>query len=454
MNQLRYEKHVPKYQGQEMMEYVANAKFEDLPEEVVTRAKHILLDAVACMLAGRTTRKMFNTTLDFMAEPVSGAVSPIGCELKTNAAMAAFLNAAHAQTHDFNDGLNNSGMLGGAYHPGRTVVSVALSVGQQVHASGKDILLAIVLGVETAARMRNNKMQSYVADCYATAMVAGKLLGATPDQLHAAVSRAAYNCPASSTKASKSLVVAGDHECSSQSTNVLVYGYIARNGVEAAELAMHGFRSNPLDDNNALSTRFATCGLGTTYECMNMYFKPWPCCRKTHGAIEAALALRNEHGVKAEDITAIRIYQQVTGMYVDEPFKPDHDINYGGQFSLQYVVSCAFLDGDVNLKHFRRPDRKAPQDVLEFSKKITVHPDNGLDGHNAIAPNHGILEVDLTDGRTLSMYAPYPLGSEPNGMTEEQRVAKFLTCAEELLSEDERRKWVADILAFDTIETI
>ena len=146
MNQLRYEKHVPKYQGQEMMEYVANAKFEDLPDEVVTRAKHILLDAVACMLAGRTTRKMFNTTLDFMAEPVSGAISPIGCELKTNAAMAAFLNAAHAQTHDFNDGLNNSGMLGGAYHPGRTVVSVALSVGQQVHASGKDILLAIVRG--------------------------------------------------------------------------------------------------------------------------------------------------------------------------------------------------------------------------------------------------------------------------------------------------------------------
>ena len=136
MNQLRYEKHVAKYQGQEMMEYVANARFEDLPEEVVTRAKHVVLDALACMFAGRTTRKMFNTTLDFMAETVSGTVTPVGCDFKTNPALAAFLNAAHAQTHDFNDGLNNSGMMGGAYHPGRTVVSVALAVGQQVHASG------------------------------------------------------------------------------------------------------------------------------------------------------------------------------------------------------------------------------------------------------------------------------------------------------------------------------
>ncbi len=453
MNQLHYEKHVSKYQGQEMMEYVANARFEDLPEDVVTRAKHIVLDALACMFAGRTTRKMFNTTLDFMAENVSGTVTPVGCEFKTNPAMAAFLNAAHAQTHDFNDGLNNSGMLGGAYHPGRTVVSVALAVGQQVHASGKDILLAIVLGIEAAARMRNNNLRSYVADAYSAAVVAGKLYGATPDQLHAAASRAAFNSPSFSTKPSPSFVKATDFESPSQTTNVLAYGYIARNSVEATELAMRGFRSNALDFNNALSTCFSTCGLGKTYECMNMYFKPWPCCRKTHGGIEAALALRNEHGVKAEDITAIRIYQQITGMYVNEPLKEECDINYGGQFSLQYVVSCAFLDGEVSLKHFRRPDRKPPQDVLEFSKKITVLPDNGLDGHNAITPNHSILEVDLTDGRTLSMYAPYPLGSEPNGMTEAQRIEKLRTCAEPL-TEIEKDALVAWVLTLDELEQL
>lgn len=453
MNELRYEKHTPKYQGQEFMEFVANARYEQLPNEVVTRIKHVIMDTVACMYAGRTTRKLFNTTLDFMAEPVSGTVSPVGCELKTSAPMAAFLNAVHAQTHDFNDGLNNSGMLGGAYHPGRSVVSTALAVGQEVHASGKDIILAIALGIEAAARMRNNKMGSYVADSYSVAVTAGKLYGLTPDQLYSAVARAAYFSPASATKSSPSLVKATEFECRSQTTNVLSYGYIARNSIEATQFAKRGFKTNDLDDNNALSTRFATCGLGTTYECMNMYFKPWPCCRKTHGAIDAALTLRNKHGVKAEDITAIRIYQQVTGMYVNEPFTEEHDMNYGGQFSLQYVVSCAFLDGSVELRHFRRPNRKAPPEILEFSKKITVHADNGLDGHNAIAPNHSIVEVDLKDGRTLSMYCPYPLGSEPNGMTEAQRIEKLRTCAE-TLTETEKDALVAWILTLDDLEQL
>ena len=453
MNQIRYEKHVPKYQGQEMMEYVANAKYEDLPEEVVLRAKHVVMDALACIYAGRKTRQMFQTTLDFMAEPVAGNVTPIGCDLKTSPAMAAFLNAAHAQTHDFNDGLNNSGMLGGAYHPGRTVVSVALSIGQEVHASGKDILLAVVLGIEAAARMRNNKMGSYVADSYSAAITAGKLYGLTADQLYAAVTRAAYFSPSTATKSSPSMVKATEFECRSQTTNILSYGYISRNSIEAVELAKRGFKCNDLDDNNALSTRFATCGLGKTYECMNMYFKPWPCCRKTHGAIDAALSLRNEHGIKAEDIAAIRIYQQVTGMYVNEKFDGEHDINYGGQFSLQYTVSCAFLDGAVELRHFRWPDRKAPQKYIDFAKKITVLPDNGLDGHNAIAPNHGIVEVDLTDGRVLSMYCPYPLGSEPNGLTEAQRIDKLRTCAEDL-TETQKDELVNWILSLDELKAL
>jgi 2-methylcitrate dehydratase PrpD len=78
------------------------------------------------MLAGYQTRKQYDISLEYMAK-VKGEVRPVGMDLTTDAASAAFLNAIHAQTHDANDGLNNSGMLGGAYHPGRTVVSVALA---------------------------------------------------------------------------------------------------------------------------------------------------------------------------------------------------------------------------------------------------------------------------------------------------------------------------------------
>lgn len=451
MNKLTREKHQAKYNGQEMMEYVAAAKFEDLPAEVVTRAKHIVMDDIAVTLAGRKTRLMFDITWDCMAP--AGDVTPVGCNFKTTTAMAAFLNAAHAQTHDYNDGLNNSGMLGGAYHPGRTVVSTALAVGQKVHASGKDILLAVVLGIEVAARMRNLNHGCSVAEIYSSAIVAAKLMGANAEQIYSACTLAGFLSLGEKSAEVGYPKTVTDSKAAGPTVNVMRNAYISRNGVEAAEFAMLGYEGPGLNDSVALSGRYYICGLGKEYQCMNMYFKPWPCCRKTHGAIDAALSLRNEYGVKAEDIEAVRVFQQITGMYVDAPFNEDSDINYGGQFSLQYTVACAFLDGDVSLRHYRWPDRKAPKAYVELGKKIKVIADNGLDGHNAIAPNHGIVEVDLKNGETLSMYCPYPLGSEPNGMTEEQRITKLRTCAEDL-TESEKDQLVNWILTLDELAAI
>ena len=453
MKELRYEKHTPRYAGQDMVEFLANAKFEDLPAEVVTRAKHVVMDAVACMLAGRKTRLMFDIAWDHIAKATPGEVNPVGCDFKTNAASAAYLNALHAQTHDYNDGLNNSGMLGGAYHPGRTVVATALAVGQQVHASGKDILLAVVLGIEAAARMRNPSKHSTVADAYSAAAVAAKLMGADEKQMMNALTLAAYLCPGRVGKSRGYNGPASDGKIGSPTCNHLDYAYLNRNAVEAAEMAMMGYEGPILDDHNAIASRYYTCGLGKEYQCMDMYFKPWPCCRKTHGAIDAALALRNEQGVKAEDVQTIRIYQQTGGMYVNNPFDGERDINFGGQFSLQYVVSCVFLDGNVELRHFRWADRKAPQKYIDFSKKITVIGDNGLDGHNAIAPNHAIVEVDTVDGKTLSMYCKYPLGSEPNGMTEQQRIEKLRTCAEDMTEaqKDQLVNWILTLDALDAM---
>ena len=452
MNELRHEPHQPKYIGQDMMEFIANAKFEDLPADVVKRAKHIVMDDIACTLAGRKTRQMYGITWDHYAKGVSGEVTPVGCDFKTNAATAAFLNATHAQTHDFNDGLNNSGMLGGAYHPGRTVVSVALAVGQEVHASGKDVLLAVVLGIEAAARMRNPAHKSTTADCYSAAVTAAKLMGGTPEQILSACTLAAFIGDAGFwTKPAYGGNVP-DPKNSGHTCNVLQYSYLARAGVEAATLAMMDFKGTALADNNAIANRYYTTGLGKEYNVMDMYFKPWPTCRKTHGAIAATLALRDEYGVKPEDVKSIKVFQQTTGMYVNTPINTNMD-QFGGYFSLQYTVSCAMLDGNVELKHYRWPDRRFPQKYVDFSKKITVVADNGLDGYNAISPNHGIVEVELNDGKVLSMYCKYPLGSEPNGMTDEQREQKLRNCAEDM-TEAEKDQLVNWIMTLDQLEAM
>jgi len=59
----------------------------------------------------------------------------------------------------------------------------------------------------------------------------------------------------------------------------------------------------------------------------------------------------------------------------------------------------------------------------------------------------------LKNGETLSLYCPYPLGSEPNVMTEEQRIAKLRDCAEDL-TEAEKDRLVNWILTLDSVEAL
>ena len=93
MNKLSHEKHQPKYIGQDMMEFLANAKFEDLPAEVVTRAKHVVMDAVAVMYAGRkspnslysyeiATMEGDYTDEDYNQDDASGFIHLNGLRLK------------------------------------------------------------------------------------------------------------------------------------------------------------------------------------------------------------------------------------------------------------------------------------------------------------------------------------------------------------------------------------
>jgi 2-methylcitrate dehydratase PrpD len=270
--------------------------------------------------------------------------------------------------------------------------------------------------------------------------------------MYAACTMAGWTCPGHFTKKNPYIGPVGNGKTAGWTTNVMSYSYLNRCGVEAAMYAMQGYKGAGLNDNNAIASRYYTTGLGKEYQCMDMYFKPWPCCRKTHGAIGAALALKEEHGVKAEDIENIRIFQQTTGMYVNTPISTEMDL-FGGQFSLQYTVSCVFLDGTVDLRHYRWPDRRIPQKYVDFSKKITVVADNGLDGHNAISPNHAIVEVTLNDGKVLSMYCKYPLGSEPNQMTDAQFEQKLRNCAEDMTTEqqDQLVKW---IMSLDELEAM
>lgn len=441
MSELRFEPRVPLNIGDEYAQWLVDLKYEDIPADVIHRAKRHILDTVACMLAGRHTLTITDKLLDDM-EPDCGPCTIIGTDKKTTMRGAAYLNGISAQVHDFNDGLNNCGMYGGTYHPGREVVPCALAAAEALGCSGKELITAVVVGFETSGRIRNTKYaKSALVDGFAVACACAKLMGADAEQMKLAMSHGTNIAP---------IFNGGDDHYESNYTG---WGHVASLGIIAAQLGMKRTSAPVWNDSQSGSLRYASRGLGQDWFLRDTYFKPWPSCRKTHGAIACALEYVHTHGIKAEQIDKVKVYQQHVGMYVNQPLNDLQDFEYQRkrQFSIQYTAACAFIDGTVDLRHFRGPIKP---EILEFSKKISVTPDNALDGHNEISPNHAAMDLYLTDGTVRSIYVQYPLGSEPNAMSDEQLNAKLRHCAEGILSPEAAEQLIGAIWALDDCEKV
>ena len=108
-------------------------------------------------------------------------------------------------------------------------------------------------------------------------------------------------------------------------------------------------------------------GLGEHYEFTELSYKPYPCCRFNHTAIDAALALRASAGVSAERVRRIRVgvnrqaYEAVATP-VDVRKAPRTIVH--AQFSLPFTVAAALVDGRVELGSLHRsvdPPRRHPR---------------------------------------------------------------------------------------------
>ncbi len=409
--------------GTEILDYIVATRFESLPAAAVHAAKRVLLDCLACILAGTATGEAAGLDAYLAGRREEPESTVIGRERKTGCGTAALVNASYSQVHDYNDGHPSAGALGGAYHPGRVVIPAALAVGEKVQASGKDLLAAIVVGYDVAARIRSHAWQSPVPDAYSAAAVAGRLLGLDARNVHHALGLAGCACP-----------------CNNGSTvdfdsDFLNNGMLVKAGVDSALFASCGFSGPPLNDDRRISTRFSTRGLGAEYEIERTYFKPYPTCRMTHGAIDAVLELRAGHGLRPEDIAEIVVYQLTHGMYVSYPV--DEKCYYKRlELNLQYPVACAVVDGKVGLEQFS-PKRTTDPALHAVARKVRVVADESMDAVYPDTCRPTGVEMKTVKGEVFSRVIRSPRGGGDHPMADRDLEGKFMDCAR--LTMDESR---------------
>jgi len=397
----------------------------DLPPSVVNDAQYYTLDWLGSAIAGTVTEPGRMLLAQAASQAGKGA-TVIGLGEERNADLAALTNGGLSHIVEMDD-LDR----GSVVHPAAPVIPAALAVAEREQASGLDFLTAVVLGYEVAIRIGEAVGRSHyrfwhnTATCgvFGSAAAAGWLLGLDAEQMVWALGNAG-------TMAGGLWEFIADGAMSKH----LHAGRAASSGLLAADLARRGFTgarrilegergffaATSSDARPELVTQGLVPGMAD-YKISGVSIKPYPSCRHTHPAIDAALALRQQHFFVLDQIARIEVetYQAALDL-IDNP-DPTH--SYAAKFSLQYCVACALARGRVGLDDFRS-EVLGDEAVRGLMARMSVGLSEELDEHY---PQEwpARVRVALADGRELARLVKVPKGDPENPLTQAELEEKF-----------------------------
>jgi 2-methylcitrate dehydratase PrpD len=411
-----------------MLENALATRFENFSAEIPEAAKYRVVDTLGCLIGGATDAgnpELLKLIQDKGGKKeatilVHGGQAPV--------AEAALVNCIMARSFDFGavsplvDGISCPG------HTSETTVPAALTIAEAAGAGGRDVITALLVGDDIAARLLAASGFGFslgwdgvgTVNTFGVAAIAGRLLGLDKTQLRHAFGIALN-------------LIGTTFQSFWDGTTAfkLPQGLAARSGIFAAQLAKAGW-TGPED---ALFSRFGyyrmfTEGAGKpqalTDDLGKKYFsdgtiKPYPCCRITHAAIDASLALLKKYRFQADDVASVVLETAPGGLehVVGHTFKIGPFPHGNAAFSYEYVIATAFLFGSVKPEHFTEKAIRSPA-IADFIKKIELTAVNDVEFEKAR------MTVALKDGRQLTETVTKVKGDPlTNPMTPDDIIAKF-----------------------------
>ncbi len=405
--------------------HVAGLRYDDLRPETRQAFRRVLVDYLASVLSGADmpTPKLMRDYLSSLEE--KGVASVIGTEAKFSAPSAAMANGAAAHALDFDDGHTKA-----SAHPGGVVLSAALAVAEQNGASGADVCVATVAGYELMLRVAMAMHPASAKRGWHNTAVAG-VFGAV------AASASLLKLDAEQTRNAIGLATSfagGIREYLDDGAEVkrIHPGKAARDGVVCAGLAARGLTGavDAFEGRHALLAVFVgdqgnparlTENLGKRYEIEDAYFKPYPCCRHFHSVVDGVLALREEKGIRPDDLEHL-----VIGLYAVG--KQGHDHVHAGslleaQMSAPFAAATALKHGAAGVADFGDTAR-ADAEIGEMLKRIDVVLDEDCE---AVYPTQrsGSIQMQLKSGEKLSAFIKDPKGEGENALSDDDLRAKL-----------------------------
>jgi 2-methylcitrate dehydratase PrpD len=368
-----------------------------------------------------------------MLQPAPQA-TVLGRGERVDMASAALVNGISSHTFDFDDT-----HLKTIIHPAGPVASALLALAEVTGASGRQVIDALVLGIDVSCRLGNVMYPDHYdrgwhitgsTGTLGAAAGCARLLGLDEERTAMALGIAASQ-------------PVGMREQFGTMTKPFHPGGAARAGLLSALLAKHGFTASPKAIEaprgyvQVVSTKCdwneATDELGQRFEISFNTYKPFACGIVIHPTIDAAVQLR-ARGVRAEDVDRIEL--RVHSLVLELTGKKEPQDGLQGKFSVYHGFAAGLVFGRAGEGEYDDAI-VTREDMVALRRKVVATVDDSIGEASAD------VTAVLKDGRRERVFVEHAIGSIERPMTDADLEAKFRSLAEPVIGAERTGRLIA-----------
>jgi len=417
--------------------FVQQARLTDMPAEAPEKAKKVVADTFAVILAGAGSEVAPPLLRYVERAGESGPVPLLGTRTTASREAAALVNGTFGHALDYDDVLS---MM--PAHPSAVILAAVLSATDGKVLTGRALLESYIVGIEVGARIGQAMTVGHYNRGYHGTGTLGlhSALAALCklEALDVDTTRIAFGIAASTAS--------GLRRNFGTMTKPLHTGWAARSALIATTLAHCGFTAAP-DVLEAKAGFFDAYGvaesnpdvaaraLGDPWVIVDpgIALKRFPCCYASHRGMDGVLTLRKRLDFTAETLERLECRMPPGGMHVLTYPAPKTGLE--GKFSLEYSLAAGVLDGGYTLWSFSDEAVDRPE-IRRLLARIEAREDPRCAGNDPLlesrsSGSRGYVEVDacMRDGRSATVRIDRAPGHPERELAWDELHRKFLDCA-------------------------
>jgi 2-methylcitrate dehydratase PrpD len=425
-----------------LAEHASGLKYEALPNRLVERLKHCVLDTLGVSIGATAVCDEAKIVCDYVRDLGGKPESRVlGFGGRAPAAWAVFANGSLGHMLDYDD-------VGAGGHVSIATVPVAFALAEKHGGvSGREFIAAVAAGTDIHVRL-NQAIDipdwTMTEGWFATQLfgfVSGAATAARLLHLDVEQTENAFGVAYTQLSGSRQMAVGSATHLRSMQA-----GFSGQGAVLSAELAQRGI----VGSREIIEGRYGffrnyvrteepnwdaiVGGLGERFPMLDVHgFKVWPACGYTRATNTATLELRREHEIEPEAVEAITV-SGGTGAtkLLSEPIelKRRPKLSIDGKYSIPFTTAVMMVKGNVTLRDYTDEGLRDPR-VLAMADRVSYRddPKAGLPevGGNSTL-SRPTVEIRLKDGRVFTHRASGVPGDPQHPVTREMVEAKFRDC--------------------------